>query len=145
MKTILISLTATILSFASCASAFESKPKQSTPTDSVWVQVASTDDDVYSIRKGSFEITNTKAGTPIAVVVVQNTEIKTGNVSYRQKYVAKSDCLNGLGKIVSLDTSGQYLYENDFVSGGTSIASSVASLICSIYNDELKKQSDKSI
>ncbi len=100
---------------------------------------------MYSIRKGSFEITKTKAGTPIAVVIVQDTEKKTQNITYNQTYVTKSDCLNGLGKIVSLDTSGQYLYENDFVSDGNSIASSIASLICGIYNDELKKQSDKSI
>ena len=43
MKKILIALAATTLSFAGFASAFESKPKQSTPTNSAWVQAANTD------------------------------------------------------------------------------------------------------
>lgn len=145
MKTILIAVTVTVLSLAGFASASPSEPKQSTPEDSAWVRAASTDKYVYSIRKGSFEITKTKAGTPIAVVVLQAIDINTQNIKYYQNYVTKGDCLNGLGKLVALDTNGQYMYENDFVFDGDSVASSIASIICSIYKNELKEQSDKSI
>jgi hypothetical protein len=145
MRTVLIALAATTLSFAGLASAFGSKPNQPTPTDSAWVQVGYTDENVFSIRKGSFEITQTKAGTPIAVVTVQSTEKKTQSITYRREYVTKDDCLSGLGKLVILDTNGQYMGQNDFVSDGDSIASTIATLICRIYKEELEKQSDKSI
>jgi hypothetical protein len=145
MKTILKAVTVILLSYAGCACASPSEPKQSPPEDSEWVRVASTDDYLYAIRKGSFEITKTKAGIPIAVVVLQMTEIKPQTISYLKNYVTKDDCLNGLGKLVALDTTGQYLHENDFVYDGNNVASSIASVICLLYKDELKKQSDKSI
>jgi hypothetical protein len=142
---VLIALVATAFSFTNVASAFGSKPNQSAPKDSAWVQVGDTGEYVFSIRKGSFEINQTKAGTQIAVVTVQSTEKKTKTITYRQEYVSKDDCLSGLGELVILDTSGQYLGQNDFVSDGDSVASTIATLICNIYKEELEKQSGKSI
>ena len=110
-----------------------------------WVEVASTDTHTFSVRKGSFEVTETKGGADIAVVLGQATNKKNKSIEYRQWYVSKDDCVSGLGKLVMLDTKGAYVSEVDFVAKGDSAASGIADTICRIYLDELKKQQDKGI
>ena len=141
MKSLLVGVT----TVAICASALTAFAADGTSTKSDWIEVSSTDTHTFSVRKGSFEVTRTKGGSDIAVVLGQATNRKSKSIEYRQWYVSKDDCLSGLGKLVMLDTKGTYVSEVDFVAKGDSAASGIADAICSIYLDELKKQQDKGI
>lgn len=113
--------------------------------DSDWVQVSETDTHIFKIRKGSFDIKKTKGGTPIAVVLGQLTNTQSKSIAYNQWYVSKTDCEAGFGKLVMLDTKGNYTNETDFVSSGDSVASGIADIICGIYGEVLKTQKSKGI
>lgn len=110
-----------------CASVW---PSQSTyaaspniPPQSEWISITQDKDGVnfYSGKKGSFEITTTKAGTSIAIILGQIEDTKDKSVTYKKWYVATSDCEAGIGKLVVLKINGDYDFESDYVSKGNSI------------------------
>jgi hypothetical protein len=76
---------------------------------------------------------------------VQSKYKPTDEIDYRKWYVSADDCLAGIGKVVVLKTDGTYLYENDYVSEGDSIASSGGDIICAVYKAALEDQSKKGI
>ncbi|WP_156804268.1 hypothetical protein [Rhodanobacter fulvus] len=141
MKIVIFGFVLAAMSFSAVSATPTSASNAS--SDSAWVEVSSTDTQTYSVRKGSFEITQTKAGAPIAVVLGQSTGVNTKAVVYRKWYVSKDDCVGGLGKLVILSINGDYAGEIDFVSKGESAASNIADTICSVYLEEIKKQQSK--
>lgn len=114
---------------------------------SEWVRIANNSDGtlIYSGKKGSFELTTTKGGEDIAVIVGQTEDESTKNVVYMKWYVTTADCEAGLGKLVVLKVGGEYNFETDFVSGGQNIASGIADSICAVYRSKQSAKKSKSI
>lgn len=113
--------------------------------DDGWIPAASNDQVEFSIKKKSGEITKNKAGDDIFVVVGRVLDKKSGKINLEKWYVKYSDCLNKQGQIVTLTLGGDYQYENDFVFGAGSIASSNAELICAGYEYVINKNNEKGI
>lgn len=115
--------------------------------DSQWIYIAknSENTDTYSAKKGSFEITSTKSGTEIALILGQIENHKNNKFKYNKWYVATSDCERGMGKIVILKVNGDYDFESDFVADGNNIASGIADFICSVYKLYKKQKQGKGV
>jgi len=97
----------------------------------------------YDVRNGSFEVTKTKGEVPIAVVVGRISNPKTSNISVFKWYVPLQACVDKLGTVVSLNVSGEYQFENDFVFGGGNIAAAMGETICGVaerYFTEINKK-----
>lgn len=110
-----------------------------------WVNVAASDESIFSIQKGSGAVTKNKGGEGIYVVVGRITQVKTTKITLSKWYVKESDCLNKQGQLVTLSLGGEYQFENDFVIGSGSIASSTAEFICAAYEYAIKEYVEKSI
>lgn len=110
-----------------------------------WHEVAATDSISWEIQSGSYEETQTKGGEPIAVVISRSTTKANKRIDLEKKYVSLANCRNGMGKIVTLNVSGKYEYENDFVIGGGTVATAIAEFICSVYAIKSKIIEDKGI
>lgn len=108
------------------------------------IGVSNNDNIRYDVRNGSFEVTKTKGGVPIAVVVGRITNPKTSNISVYKWYVPLQACVDKLGTVVSLNVSGEYRFENDFVFGGGNIAAAMGETICGVaekYFTDINKKS----
>lgn len=112
---------------------------------SAWTRFGLTDKAEFSLRNGSFEVSQTKAGKTVASIIVQSNHKPTDTIEYRKWYVSAEDCLAGIGKVVILKTDGTYLYENDYVSEGDSVASSGGDIICAVYKADLAEKSEKGL
>jgi hypothetical protein len=145
MRNIAVATVLFAVSLGALAQTAPSKPTEPTSNDSAWVVAANSADTTYSIRKGSFVETKTKDGTLVESVVGQNFHRNTKTVEYEKLYVTKSDCDAGIGKLVILDTNGNYTGESDFVSKGDSVASGMADMICGVYQMALKQRNDKGL
>jgi hypothetical protein len=112
-----------------------------------WVFVAENNDSthIYSGKKGSFEITTTKSGIEVAMIVGQTENKRDETVIYNKWYVSTSDCEAGIGKLVVLKIDGSFSFESDYVSGGKNVASTIADTICQIYRVSLEDRQGKSI
>lgn len=114
---------------------------------SEWVHIAQNSDGTmfYSSKKGSYELTSTKGGAAIAIILGQIEDKKAKEVSYRKWYVTTADCEAGVGKLVILKVDGIYDMETDYVSNGNSISSDIGDVICGIYFDNKKAQEEKGL
>lgn len=110
-----------------------------------WVNVANSEDSQWDIRAGSLDETTTKGGTRIAVAVGRVSNTKTKRIDVEKWYVSLDDCERQMGKLVTLDVDGEYLYENDFVVGSGSIGGSVAGFICAAHNLRVEARDKKGI
>lgn len=111
-----------------------------------WINIASKKDGMkWAVQPGSLEFSQTKGGTSIAVVIGRVTDPKTSTVSLYKWYVSASDCTRQMGKVVSLDISGEYKFENDFVFGSGNIASSMAEVICAAAEYRISEKVKKGL
>ena len=117
MRTIFFVLTATILS----GSAFAQD----------WIDLASSDAGFWEGRAGTMDFATTKGGIPIATASGRIRWTKDKSVDFVRWYVAVDHCKKGYGKLVTLNMSGEFKYENDYVKNGGSIASSIGDVLCS--------------
>ena len=118
-----------------------------TKPQSEWILITQNSDDTkfYSGKRGSYELSSTKAGTPIALILGQIEDKKTKNVSYGKWYVTTADCEAGLGKLVLLKVNGDYDGEVDYVAKGNNIASGIGDMICGIYLSNKREQEGKGV
>lgn len=110
-----------------------------------WVQTTSNDTHQFSIKKGTGEITKNKAGEDIFVVIGRMYGKKSKKIDLEKWYVTVADCLKKEGKLVTLSLAGDFMYENDFVFQGGSIASANAELICGGYDYAKQETLEKGI
>jgi len=117
------------------------------PAQSEWIPITQDSDGVqfYSGKRGSYELTTTKAGIQVALFLGQVEDKKKKSVSYSKWYVSTADCDAGLGKLVVLKLNGDFDFESDFVAKGSNIASGIADAICSVYQADAKKKLGKGI
>jgi len=133
-------LTVTAMLFLAAASAGAQDRE-----DSAWRRFGLTDKAEFSWRRGSFNVSQTKAGKTVASLIVQSKYKPTNTIEYHKWYVSAEDCLAGIGKVVVLTLDGTYLYENDYVSEGDSVASIRGDFICAVYKAVLTEKSEKGI
>jgi hypothetical protein len=116
-------------------------------SSSLWIQIAESADSEATVqaRRNSFEIAKNQSGVPIATITVQITLRSTSRLEYLKYYVTTADCSAGEGKLVAVSTTGAYKFENDFVSGGASVGSNIADIICGLYKGTLAKDAAKSL
>jgi len=110
-----------------------------------WFEVAATDERIWEVQGGSFEESRTKGGDPIAVVISRVTTKSTKQIDLRKSYVPIADCEKRMGKVVTLDLDGKFRFENDFLFGGGTVASSMAEFICEVYFIRVKAAEKKGI
>lgn len=99
----------------------------------------------YDVKNGSFEVTKTKGDVPIAVVVGRISNPKTSNISVYKWYVPLQACVDKLGTVVSLNVSGEYQFENDFVFGGGNMAAAMGETICGVAEKYLTEINNKGL
>lgn len=95
-----------------------------------WVLLTSTDTTKWEGRVGSREFSKTRGGKEIVVAAGRVINKKTTTIEFEKWYVSVEDCEAQQGKLVTLDMSGKYKYETDFVSKGGSVASMLAEMLC---------------
>lgn len=110
-----------------------------------WVPVASikSTGTEFSIKKGSGELLQNKAGESIYVVVGRDHSKKDSRVELQKWYVRAQDCQSKQGQLVSLSLKGEFLFENDFVFNAGSVASTIAEAICGAFEYNLKQQAEE--
>ncbi len=111
--------------------------------DENWVVVSTTNESVYSIKKDSLEFSETKGGVAIAVVIGRDSNKKTSNIIVEKWYVSANDCKNNMGKLVTLNISGEYKYENEFVFSSGNSAGQIAETICAVADYIIKKSAEE--
>ena len=111
-----------------------------------WIFVANTSDDSvrWEAKPGSFEFSETKDGTPIAIIVGKITNKKTSIVALYKWYVSAEDCGRKMGKVVSLNVSGEFVLESDFVFDSGNISSGLAEFICTVADYAVSDKKKKS-
>ena len=125
--------------------AWASEPKSSEKSEWIFITSSSDDTHTYSGKRGSFEITTTKGGISVAMLLGQIENKSDKSVTFNKWYVSTSDCESGIGKLVALKVDGDYDFEADYVSKGKSIASYIADTICSVYRSDLKTKQEKGV
>ena len=106
-----------------------------------WVQISTTTKNKFEVRAGSFERSvTTRTGEPIALFIVRISPQGGGRIEFEKNYVKLSDCRTGYGKLVATDLNGRAMYENDFIFGGGTPASTIAQTLCELA--EVTKPSD---
>ena len=131
--------------FSTQVTASAAEPKSSEKSE--WLLITSSSDDTraYSAKIGSFEITTTKGGISVAMILGQIENKANNSVTYKKWYVSTSDCESGIGKLVALKVNGDYDVEADYVSKGNSIASHIADAICIVYRSDSEEKQKKGI
>lgn len=95
-----------------------------------WVMVSRTNIFTYEARVGSLERTHTvDSQQPVVVLTFRETELAKRLVKFEKNYVSVAHCQAGLGKLVTAQMDGQVLYDNDFISDGGNVASTIARTI----------------
>lgn len=122
-----------------------SSPFSAMADDSDWMYFGDTDSREWHIRKGSFDIETTKGGDVVASVLTQVKQKNTKQIQFQKWYVSQSDCDKGYGKFVVLTVNNEFVTENDFISGGKSVAANGADFICSLYKGIKNSQENKEI
>lgn len=146
MKALLIAALTTF-SIVAVPAAYAAKPGTATAPNAEWILITQNSDDTifYSGKRGSFELTTTKSGSAVAVILGQIEHRKENSLSYGKWYVSTADCDAGLGKLVVLRVNGDFDFESDFVAKGNNIASGIADVICGLYRSDVQEKRGKGI
>ena len=106
-----------------------------------WIDSASTDTTIYSIKKYSVTIDKTSGGVPVVIALGRTKDIKTNRLAVFQMYVPISDCVAKGGTFVITDMSGKVITKTDFVYDLGNVASGLAEIICDVYKPTETKPS----
>jgi len=111
-----------------------------------WVTIASTNEGGrWEAQVGSLEFSKTRGGDAITVIIGRITFAGTNTVSLYKWYVPLKDCVSGSGVVITLNMSGEYQFENDFVFNGGNVASAMASIICEAAKQAAENAAQKSM
>lgn len=112
--------------------------------DDGWVTVGESEVSTDSIKLDTLELSTNKADERVAAAVGRQVS-KTGTVTIRKWYVRTADCEAGYGKLVTLSTSGEFIFDNDFAEGSGSMASGKAEALCYFYKAVKANREAKSL
>lgn len=93
------------------------------------------------MQVGSFLISKSRAGLPVAVATGRVVSKKTTQVYFEKWYVTVQACAKGSGKLVTLTLEGDFKFENDYIAKGGNIASDLGDMLCILQ----KRQDGKGI
>lgn len=111
-----------------------------------WILLASSDDgSKWEAKAGSFEFSKNKNDVPIAVLAGRVVSSKPSKIDLHKWYVSAGDCKNKMGKLVTLNVSGEYQFENDFLYDSGNVASGIAKFICDVARQAIKNTDGKSL
>jgi len=111
-----------------------------------WISLDENKDGLkWEAKPGSFEFLKNRNKVPIAVIAGRVVNSKTSDIQLYKWYVSAADCSKKMGKLVSLGVDGEFQFDNDFMYGSGSVASSVAEFICAVADDNIKKANGKSL
>lgn len=115
--------------------------------ESNWILIAADakGQNEWYVQPGSFEFSKTRGGNSVALVVGKILDKKYSNIQIYKWYVTAEDCGRKMGKVISLNLDGEFIFENDFVSGSGNIATAIADVICGVAEHHANEVSDKSI
>ncbi|MGC3985573.1 MAG: hypothetical protein QM777_13110 [Pseudorhodoferax sp.] len=108
-----------------------------------WTTVSETEMTLDHLQNGSLSFARTRGGDIVNYVVGRRQLKKTGKVEYQIWYVKATDCAKNSGYLTTLDQKGQYQYDNDFLQGGGTVASSIAEVICGAALEEAHENAKK--
>ncbi|PRA59128.1 MULTISPECIES: hypothetical protein [Pseudomonas] len=111
-----------------------------------WISLDETKDGLkWEAKPGSFEFSTNRNKVSVAVIAGRVVNSKTSDIALYKWYVSAADCSKKMGKLVSLGVDGEYQFDNDFMYGSGSVASSVAEFICAVADNNIKKAEGKSL
>lgn len=104
--------------------------------DNSWVQVAAPKDGiwVFSIKTDSFKHAKVGSGDTDTIVVGKAVNKKTNMVEISIWRISDKDCAAGYGTLVVANIKGYQRFTASFAEGGQTVASAIASVICSAYH-----------
>ena len=112
-----------------------------------WYHVTTSKDgnDEYSIKLGSGQRSENKAGERITIAVGRNADKKAGRVNLAKWYVTDTDCEREYGNLTVLKMDGSLAFEAPFAKGSKNIASAIAETLCSVGVEQEKKAAGKGV
>lgn len=111
-----------------------------------WISLDETKDgSKWEAKPGSFEFSTNRNKISVAVIAGRVVNSKTSEIQLYKWYVTAADCSKKMGKLVSLGVDGEYQFDNDFMYGSGSVASSIAEFICAVADNNIKKAEGKSL
>lgn len=118
----------------------------SASADKGWIKIVSAEDgSTWEAMPGSFELSKNKSDVPIAVLAGRVISSKRKKIDLSKWYVTAGDCKNKMGKLVTLNVSGEYQFESDFIFDSGNVASFIAKFICEVADLSIKNSDGKSL
>lgn len=107
-----------------------------------WTNIFTKDGVTWEVRNNSLGAAKTAAEEPIFTIDIR--AIEGANVTLMTAYVRVQDCVAKRGKLVFVNMSGSFLFENDFMADGGTIASDIATTVCKAGLDAVNAYQNKS-
>lgn len=101
-----------------------------------WVPLSETESNTWEGRAGTRVEGQTRNGTPVIKAAGRIFDRRLKTYEFVQWYVSINDCKQGFGKLVTLDMSGNFRFDNDYVDKGGSVASSLAAMLCAPVKEQ---------
>lgn len=98
--------------------------------DEEWISYASNSDTSWEIKTGSLNFLPNRNGENIALVLGRSVHSDTSGIAFFKWYVTEDDCAKKMGSFVALSLKGDFLFQQDFVFDGGTVASILAETIC---------------
>lgn len=95
-----------------------------------WIPLSETESNTWEGRAGTRVEAQTRNGTPVIKAAGRILDRRSQTYQFVQWYVSIDDCKQGFGKLVTLDMSGNFRFDNDYVEKGGSVASTLAAMLC---------------
>jgi hypothetical protein len=84
----------------------------------------------WSIKLGTIQRSENKAGERITIVVGKYVDKEAGRVHISKWYVTDTDCEREYGNLTALKMDGKFLAEAPFAKGSEDVASKIAETLC---------------
>lgn len=104
-------------------------------TTSSWIEITSTDDGRFSIKKGTFINAN---GESSALFMYQTKDKK---VEYYKASIKDVDCDSGYGEMRFFNMDGRFAFKGDYVADGTSVGAGLGDFMCGVRIASKSKKS----
>lgn len=93
---------------------------------SSWIDVATTDDGVFSAKRGTFRSVK---GESSALFMLQT---KDNKVEYYKVSIKDADCDSGYGELKFFSMDGTFVFKGDYVAEGNSVGAGIGDFMCGV-------------
>ncbi|WP_410743377.1 hypothetical protein [Citrobacter portucalensis] len=95
-------------------------------TTSNWIEVTTTDDGIFSAKKGTFRSVK---GDSTALFMYQT---KNKKVEYYKVSIKDADCDSGYGEVRFFYMDGKLAFKGDYVADGNSVGAGIGDFMCGV-------------